>query len=159
MEYSKPSVTAKSSLRDRNENFYPDVSSDFKTFNTTSSTEAVDSSTVLVVSDQTINDNDKSDSDTESFFEDNLIGSSSSYFSLRSSIFQEKTLFEMASEFRSQNPDKWYDQEMERQKRIQGSNSKEEKIDSFLDEYYERQNEIQKEKKAKDLRSKFEVNN
>ena len=142
---------------DQNQNISTDeVSRDGAFF--TSGSKSVKAVSVAGASDETSSQNEESFSDEESFFDGSIFGSSSTYLSsLSSSIFEEKTLSQMAAEFRSQNPDKWNEKEEERKKRMDGSSSKTEKIDSFLDDYYARQSEIAKEKKEKELQSKLEV--
>ena len=142
---------------DQNQNSNADDVSRDNAFFTPGST-SVKAVSLAGSSDETSSQNEESFSDEESFFNNTTFCSSPTYLSsLSSSIFEKKTLSQMAAEFRSQNPDRWNEKEKERQKRIEGSSSKSKKIDSFLDDYYARQSEIAKEMKEKELRSKFEV--
>ena len=98
--------------------------------------------------------------ENESFSEERFRDNCSSIFGSISSaigIGEDKSLSQMADEYRQQHPELWSAKEAERQKRLKGSSSKTEKMDSFLDSYYERQSQIQQEKKEKERRFKTEV--
>ena len=93
------------------------------------------------------------------FSEESFFDACSSFLSssLASVVNGNKTLLQMAGEYRSQHPGKWIADEEERKKRLGGSSSKIEKINTFLDSYYERQVQLEEEKKEKEERFKWEV--
>ena len=67
------------------------------------------------------------------------------------------TLLQMAEEFRTNRPDLWSEREVERLKRQDGSSTMLEKMESFLDSYYNQQHLLIKAKKEREIQESFAV--
>ena len=70
---------------------------------------------------------------------------------------QRATLLELANNFRENDPKAWKAMQSERELRNKGSSLRSEKMDTFLQEYYERQQEIEKQKHEKEIDRKSQV--